>query len=104
VRRGSIHWADLDKRRPVLVVSPDVRNGLAHDILIIPCSTSARPMGWHVRLEKGEGGLGQACLALCEQVTLLRKEFVEAEELGLLTRARMREVERALLSALGIDD
>jgi mRNA-degrading endonuclease toxin of MazEF toxin-antitoxin module len=104
VKRGSIHWADQEKRRPVLIVSPDHRNEFAHDMLIVPLSASAHEMGWHVRLNRGEAGLPRACLVLCEQVGLMPKEFVDLEELGVLSAARMREVELALMSALGIQD
>jgi mRNA-degrading endonuclease toxin of MazEF toxin-antitoxin module len=104
MKRGSIHWANTEKRRPLLIVSPDRRNLFAHDVLVIPCSTSARRMGWHVGLERGEGGLPRACHALCEQVALLDKEFIDAAALGVLSEGRMREIKTALMSALGIDD
>ena len=101
--RGSIHWARLDKRRPAIIVSPDRRNEKTHDVLIVPCSTSARPMGWHVPLQRGEGGVPQACRALCERIALLEKEDIELETLGVLSGVRMREIELAMMSALGID-
>lgn len=104
MRRGSLHWAEADKRRPVLIISPDRRNERASDLLVIPCSTSARAMSWHVRLHRGEAGVFRECFIACERVAVLRKELVDPEELGVLSAARMREVEAALLSALGFDD
>jgi mRNA-degrading endonuclease toxin of MazEF toxin-antitoxin module len=58
----------------------------------------------HVPLRRGEGGLPEASMAKCEQVTTLHKSDVEAEEIGALSPARMREIEHALLSAVAIDD
>jgi mRNA-degrading endonuclease toxin of MazEF toxin-antitoxin module len=102
LRRGAVHWVSLDKQRPAIILSPDVRNRLANDVIVIPCSTTARRMPWHVQLRRGEAGLPQACMAKCEQVATIPKGWVEPTELGMLTPQRMREVELALVSALGI--
>jgi mRNA-degrading endonuclease toxin of MazEF toxin-antitoxin module len=93
----------LDKRRPAIIVSADSRNRAANDVVMIPCSSAAHPMLWHVRLRRGEGGLPEPSMAKCEQVTTLHKSDVDSEELGVLSPARMREIERALLSALAIE-
>ncbi|HWE24739.1 MAG TPA: type II toxin-antitoxin system PemK/MazF family toxin [Myxococcales bacterium] len=102
MKRGAIHWVSLDKRRPAVILSPDVRNRLANDVIIVPCSTSTRAMAWHVQLRRGEAGLAQACMAKCEQIATVPKSWVHATELGRLSPGRMREVELAILSALGI--
>ena len=104
MKRGAVHWAEVDKRRPVVIMSPDGRNRAANDVVVVPCSSSARPMRWHVRLGRGEGGLSTVTFVKCEQINTVAKEFVEPDELGVLSAARMREVEAALLSALGIGD
>jgi mRNA-degrading endonuclease toxin of MazEF toxin-antitoxin module len=61
-------------------------------------------MRWHVRLNKGEASMPQSCFVLCERIEVAKKEFVDRVEIGSLSEAKMREVEQALLSALGIDD
>lgn len=103
MRRGAVHWVALDKRRPAIIVSADSRNRAANDVVVVPCSTSAHRMRWHVGLRKGEGGLPEASTAKCEQITTLTKGDVEPDELGMLAAARMREIEGALLSALAIE-
>jgi len=105
IKRGHIYWASLpgDKRRPVLVVSPDARNDKASDIIVAPISTVLRQGPWHVRLRKGEGGIPQTSIVKCEQITTLRKEVLSLEPLGAsLTLRQMTEVERAILRAIGI--
>jgi mRNA-degrading endonuclease toxin of MazEF toxin-antitoxin module len=102
LKRGAIHWVSLDKRRPAVILSPDVRNRLANDVIVVPCSSSARGMAWHVRLRRGEGGLSQACMAKCEQIATVPKSWIDPAELGRLSPGRLREVELAVLSALGI--
>jgi len=103
--RGRIYWARLpgDKRRPVLVVSPETRNALASDVIVIPVSSVLREGPWHVRLAKGEGGLPRASVLKCEQVTTLRKDCLLPDPLGPpLVRRRMSAVERGVLRAIGV--
>ncbi|MFL5319243.1 MAG: type II toxin-antitoxin system PemK/MazF family toxin [Myxococcaceae bacterium] len=103
MKRGSIHWAHLDKRRPVVVISPDRRNELASDVIVVPCSTSGGQLRWHVRLERGEGGLSSVCFAHCESVSTLRKDVLDDRPIGKpLSPAKLRMIELAVLSALGI--
>ena len=104
IRRGCIHWARLDKRRPVLVLSPNYRNEWATDVLAVPCSTVRKIAPTHVLLKRGEGGLPSPFAAKCEQVATLLRADLEPEALGSpISRERLDAVERALLGALGID-
>jgi mRNA interferase MazF len=92
-----------EKRRPVLLVSPDVRNERASDVLVVPVSTVLRPGPWHVILRRGEGGVPQRSVLKCEQVTTLPRDLLEPEPLGTaLAPGRMTEVERGILRAIGI--
>lgn len=102
-RRGFLYYAALDKRRPVLVVSINARNAGASDVLVVPCSTVLSTAPTHVRLRRGEGGLASASVLKCEQLTNLHKDYLTATPLGgPLAEARLREVERAILRAIGI--
>jgi mRNA-degrading endonuclease toxin of MazEF toxin-antitoxin module len=102
-RRGHLYWAHLDKRRPVLVISIDARNERASDCLVIPCSTTMRDAPTHVRLSRGEGGVLQACMLKCEQITTLPREDIDGTPLGgPLAPTRMTEVERGVLRAIGL--
>jgi mRNA-degrading endonuclease toxin of MazEF toxin-antitoxin module len=103
VKRGAIHWANLEKRRPVVVISPEKRNRTASDVIVLPCSGSARMMAWHVPLRRGEGGLPQDSMVRCESIVTVHKQWIEPVELGVLSDPRIREIELVLLSALGID-
>jgi mRNA-degrading endonuclease toxin of MazEF toxin-antitoxin module len=103
IRRAFLYWAHLDKRRPVLVVSPDWRNDPASDVIIVPCSTRLRFATTHVVLKKGEGGVPAPSVLHCEQVTTIRKGEIAAQPLGrALAPQRMIEVERAILRAIGV--
>lgn len=103
LRRGFIHLARLDKLRPVLVLSPNIRNALASDVIVIPCSTTLSIAPTHVRVRKGEGGLSEASVLKCEQITTLHRDDVRRAPLGgPLSPKRLLEVERAVLRAIGV--
>ena len=105
LRRGCIHWAMVpgDKRRPVLILSPEVRNERASDVIIAPVSSVLRDGPWHVRLRKGEAGIAKASIVKCEQITTIRKSVLCDEPLGRpLSASQMSKVERAVLRAIGV--
>ena len=103
LRRGFVHLARLDKLRPVLVLSPNVRNALATDVIVIPCTTTLSIAPTHVRLRKGEGGVSAASVLKCEQITTLHKDDIRREPLGgPLSQKRLLEVERCVLRAIGV--
>lgn len=103
LRRGYVYLGRLDKLRPVLVISPDVRNDLASDVIVIPCTTHLSTAPTHVRLRRGEGGVSDTSVLKCEQITTLHKDDVRRQPLGgALPPRRVLEVERAVLRAIGV--
>jgi mRNA-degrading endonuclease toxin of MazEF toxin-antitoxin module len=104
VRRGFIYWIRdrQGKRRPALVISPDERNRLASDILVIPCSTQLRFGPWHVALARGEGGIDRTSVLRCEDVQPLPRELFDVTPLGgMLAKEKLGEIRRALVLAAG---
>jgi mRNA interferase MazF len=108
-RRGEIYLVKLpghpsDKKdRPALIVSLDVRNRLANDVIVVPLSTTLRPAPTHVELAAGEGGLNETSMAKCEQVTTLDKSFlIRGPFAGTISPSLMQEVEKAIERAFGI--
>lgn len=108
-KRGEIYLVTLpghpedSKARPALVVSLDVRNRLANDIIVIPISTTTRMSPTHVELHKGEGGLDQTSMAKCEQISTLDKSFlIRGPFSGTISPSKMAEVEVAVKRAIGI--
>src|SRR5690606_17264990 len=91
------------KKRPALVVSPDIRNRLASDVIVVPISSVLRDAPTHVRLRANEAGLPRASVVKCEQITTLRRERLSAKPIGgSLSGDRMIQVERAILRAIGV--
>ncbi len=107
--RGEIYLVRLpgqrkdNKPRPALIVSLDVRNRLANDVIVVPISTTLRTSPTHVELTEGEGGLDLASMAKCEQITTLNKSFlVRGPFSGTISPMMMTEIERAIQRAIGM--
>ena len=91
------------KNRPALIVSLDVRNRLADDVIAVPLSTTLRQAPTHVLIEKGNGGLHKDSMAKCEQITTLDKSLlVRGPFAGKLSQEILKEVLKAIMNALGI--
>ena len=106
-KRGEIYLVNLPskpkdiKNRPALVVSLDIRNKLASDIIVVPLSTNLRPSPTHVLLQ--EGGLSKASMAKCEQVTTIDKQLLATDPFaGKIGNEKMKEIEKAAMIAIGV--
>lgn len=108
-KKGEIYLVNLPskpddiKDRPALVVSMDVRNELANDIIVVPLSTNLRKSPTHVFLQKNEGGLSKLSVAKCEQITTVDKSFlIKGPFAGKISEEKMEEIERAIMVSIGI--
>ena len=108
-RRGEIYLVRLPgqpkdtKPRPALIVSLDIRNRLADDVVVVTISATLRTSPTHVELTEGEGGLDQTSMAKCEQITTLDKSFlIRGPFSGTISPTRIAEVERAIQRVIGI--
>ncbi len=108
-KKGEIYLVNLPskpkdiKNRPALVVSLDIRNKLASDIIVVPLSTNLRTAPTHVLLQENEGGLSKASMAKCEQITTIDKSLlIRGPFAGKISDATMKEIEKAIVIAIGI--
>jgi mRNA interferase MazF len=108
-KRGEIYLVSLPgqqadiKTRPALIVSLDVRNRLANDIIVVPITTTLRPSPTHVELQEQEGGLLRASIAKCEQITTIDKSFlIRGPFSGSISPKKVAEVEKAIQCAIGV--
>ena len=108
-RRGEIYLVNLPskpkdvKNRPALVISLDIRNKLANDIIVVPLSTNLRPSPTHVLLQEGEGTLLKASMAKCEQVTTIDKSLlIRGPFAGRVSNEKMEEIEKSMMIAIGV--
>ncbi|VAX31861.1 hypothetical protein MNBD_NITROSPIRAE03-987 [hydrothermal vent metagenome] len=108
-KRGEIYLVNLPskpkdvKNRPALVVSLDIRNKLANDIIVVPLSTNLRQSPTHVLLKEGDGGLSKPSMAKCEQVTTIDKALlIKGPFAGKISFKKMKETEKAIMIAIGV--
>jgi len=108
-KRGEIYLVNLPskpkdiKNRPALVISLDIRNELANDIIVVPLSTNLRSSPTHVLLQEWEGGLSKASMAKCEQVTTIDKFLLTRGPFaGKISNGKVKEIEKAVMIAIGL--
>jgi len=108
IRRGDIFWANLDptigveiqKARPVVVVSNDVINRRSQLVIVVPLTTNITYLSpSHVLIPFGEGGLKEDSKILTEQIRAMDKQRLTAK-VGSLTEKFMRLIEQAIRNSL----
>jgi mRNA interferase MazF len=91
------------KERPALIVSLDIRNKLADDVIAVPLSTHLREAPTHVLIKKGTGGLRYDSMAKCEQITTLDKSLLlKGPFAGTVSEEILHQIYQAILNALGV--
>ena len=103
MKRGEIYWANLGPggRRPALVVSPTAAVGRRSRVTVVPITRTIRGLRSEVMLGPREG-LSKRSVAACEDVTTISQTLVSKRRAGVLAESRTRELDRALVYALGI--
>jgi mRNA interferase MazF len=108
--RGEVWVADFNPvrgheqagKRPGLVISVDLFNrGPADLVVLVPITTRAKGIPWHVAVEPPEGGLEQKSFIKCEDVRSVAKERL-LYRLGTVYPATLAEVEDRLRILLGL--
>ena len=92
---------DPHQPRPALVISADVRNRLADDVIVVPIFSQGAEGPTHVHIERGVGGLKREGVLFCEELTTLDRDFLSRGPWGPaipgeLLMAVVRGVRRAL--------
>lgn len=94
---------DPHQPRPAIVVSRDVRNQVAGDIMVVP--VFGEPSAFndsYVVIPKNEGGVTKQSTAKCDQVTTINKKLLGRGPLGgRIAPELMRQIHYAIRRALG---
>ncbi|APB32487.1 PemK-like protein [Gloeomargarita lithophora Alchichica-D10] len=75
------------KKRPVLVVSSDIRNQHSRTILVVPFSSDIDASSGHpgrVVVNTGDGGLERPSVALCDLITTVEKHYLDTQTYGVV--------------------
>lgn len=101
MNRGEVWWAQVDKRRPVVLLSRQEAYAVRAMVIVAPVSTTIRGFSVEVRVGRTEG-LPRTAVVNCDWlVTLPKADLIE--RVGILSSAKMAQLEDALRFALGLD-
>ncbi|MBD2772247.1 type II toxin-antitoxin system PemK/MazF family toxin [Iningainema tapete] len=93
------------KKRPVVVVSLDIRNEYSSTVLVVPFSSntqSAVDNPSRVLIQAGEGGLELTSVAMCEVITNVEKRYLERGPYGQISSESLEQIQRAIQAAIGV--
>lgn len=105
MRRGELYYADLsptvgseiNKRRPVLVVSNNASNRAASTVTVLPVTSNvSRVFPFEVLLPSGKSGLPKDSKALAQQIRTISRERLLPGRAGMLDATLMRAVDAAI--------
>ncbi len=105
MRRGEIYYADLsptvgseiNKRRPVLIVSNNANNRAAATVTVLPITSNvSRVYPFEVLLTPRETGLPRPSKAQAQQIRTIAKERLQGGALARLNAALIRKTESAM--------
>ena len=102
MKRGDVWWAQVDKRRPVVLVSRNEAYEVRAAIVVAPATTTVRGHATEVRLGRAEG-LPRACVVNCDWLVTLPKGSL-TQRIGALSATKLAHLDDALRFALGLDD
>lgn len=112
MKRGEIYYANLsptvgseiDKRRPVLVVSNDANNRAANTVTILPITSNVtRVYPFEVLLNPEDSGLSKPSKVQAQQVRTISKQRITIDAVGSLSEEIMQLVNAALKLHLDVD-
>ena len=82
--------------RPAVVVSADILNNSAGDlVVVVPIGSSSYGLRSHVEIEPGISGLDHLSYARCDQVRVISTERIRTRR-GMAAVEEMRAIDRAL--------
>ncbi len=105
MRRGEIYYADLsptigseiNKRRPVLIVSNEANNRAANTVTVLPITSKvSRIYPFEISLSPNDSGLPKPSKAQAQQIRTISKQRMRGEALGRVGAAVMRKAADAI--------
>jgi len=99
-QHGEVWWADLDKRRPAVVVSRDDAKGVRQRTTVAPITSTVRGIPSEVKVDETDG-LAKRSAINCDELLTVPKTLLIGR-IGRLSSSRMEELHRALAFALAL--
>lgn len=106
MKRGEIYYADLDptvgseiqKKRPVLIVSNNANNLVSNTITVIPLTSNIKKIyPFEVSLRIEDSGLSKPSKAQCHQIRTISKfRIKDKHPIGHINQIIMKKIHEAL--------
>ena len=105
MRRGEIYFADLspsvgseiNKRRPVLIVSNEANNRAASTVTVLPISSNVSKIyPFEVALSPKDSGLPRPSKALAQQIRTISKDRIRGEAVGRISGVVLNKANDAM--------
>ena len=92
------------KKRPVVVVSIDIRHQYSSTVLVVPFSSdiSQATNPSRTLIKQGEGGLNVDSVAMCDVLTCIKKQYLEPEPYGEVSVETFEHIIQAIQIAIGV--
>ena len=112
MKRGEIYFANLsptvgsemDKRRPVLIVSNDANNNASTTVTILPItSNTSRVYPFEVLLNPEDSGLSKPSKVQAQQIRTISKQRILGDVVGCLSQELIDLVNDAIKLHLGLE-
>ena len=99
VRRGEIWLAELDKRRPVVVLTRDPLGRILHSVIVGPITSTIRGLNTEVELTATDGLRTHSVVNLDNIQLIARSHLVR--RVGQVSTATLRSICAAATEAIG---
>jgi len=105
MKRGEIYYANLDptvgseinKKRPVLIISNNANNKVASILTVIPITANTKKVyPFEVLLEINDSGLSKLSKAQCHQVRTISKIRISSKRVGSVNSRILAQINAAL--------
>nr|WP_313898226.1 type II toxin-antitoxin system PemK/MazF family toxin [Nodosilinea sp. LEGE 07298] len=92
------------KKRPVVVVSINLRNELSQTVLVVPFTSDLNRGETPTRIlvVAGEGGLQADSLAICDNILAVSKRYLEQGPYGRISLRSLKRIQQGIQIAIGI--
>lgn len=93
------------KKRPVVVVSMDVRNQYSTTLLVVPFSSDVAASSGNpcrILIPAGEGGLERDSVAMGDLITTVEKRYLERGPYGSVRPEFLQRMQQAIQIAIGL--
>lgn len=97
------YLAQLDKLRPVIILSVDALNKFALDVCVVPVTAKQHAQfSMRVPLKAKDGGLQHDGWAKCDQITTLEKSLLRPTAMGMLPEEKFNQIQEQVKVCLGL--